>query len=49
MNEDLRQAILFEEVDYQALMGALADYARPRDKITALLSMGSQKCTSFGN
>ncbi|HEX9776890.1 MAG TPA: hypothetical protein VGA63_01995 [Geopsychrobacteraceae bacterium] len=38
MNEDLRQAIPFEEFDYQALMGALADYARPRDKVTDLLT-----------
>ncbi|HEX9778289.1 MAG TPA: hypothetical protein VGA63_09105 [Geopsychrobacteraceae bacterium] len=40
MNEDLRQAIPFEEFDYQALMGALADYARPRDKVTDLLAKG---------
>ncbi len=40
MNEDLRQAIPFEEFDYQALMGALADYARPRDKVTDLLARG---------
>ena len=38
MNEDLRQAIPFEEFDYQALMGALTDYARPRDKVTDLLA-----------
>lgn len=40
MNQDLRQAIPFEEFDYQALMGALADYARPRDKVTDLLAKG---------
>lgn len=40
MNEELRQAIPFEEFDYQALMGALANYARPRDKVTDLLSKG---------
>jgi hypothetical protein len=40
MNEDLRQTIPFEEFDYQALMGALADYARPRDKVTDLLAKG---------
>jgi len=40
MNEDLRQAIPFEEFDYQALMGALAGYARPRDKVTDLLAKG---------
>ena len=38
MNIDLRQAIPFEEFDYQALMGALTDYARPRDKVTVLLA-----------
>ena len=41
MSEDLRQAIPFEEFDYQALMGALADYARPRDKVTDLLARGN--------
>lgn len=40
MNEDLRRAIPFEEFDYQSLMGALASYARPRDKVTALLAKG---------
>lgn len=40
MNEDLRQAIPIEEFDYQALMGALAGYARPRDKVTDLLAKG---------
>jgi hypothetical protein len=38
MSEDLHQAIPFEEFDYQALMGALASYARPRDKVTDLLA-----------
>ncbi|MBE0596147.1 MAG: hypothetical protein IH614_02635 [Desulfuromonadales bacterium] len=40
MTENLRQVIPFEEFDYQALMGALADYARPRDKVTDLLAKG---------
>jgi hypothetical protein len=40
MNEDLRQVIPFEEFDYQALMGALGNYARPRDKVTDLLAKG---------
>lgn len=40
MNKDLRQTIPFEEFDYQALMDALADYARPRDKVTDLLAKG---------
>lgn len=40
MNEDLRHAIPFEEFDYQALMGALSSYARPRDKVTDLLVKG---------
>jgi predicted transcriptional regulator of viral defense system len=40
MSQDLRSAIPFEEFDYQALMGALADYARPRDKVTDLLAKG---------
>jgi len=40
MNEDLRQSIPFEEFDYQALMGALSAYARPRDKVTDLLAKG---------
>lgn len=40
MSENLRQAIPFEEFDYQALMGALADYACPRDKVTELMARG---------
>jgi hypothetical protein len=40
MSEDLRRAIPFEEFDYQALMGALANYAHPRDKVTAMLARG---------
>ncbi len=40
MIEDLHRAIPFEEFDYQALMGALAGYARPRDKVTDLLAKG---------
>jgi len=40
MNEELRRSIPFEEFDYQALMGALGDYARPRDKVTDLLAKG---------
>ena len=39
--EELRKAIPFEEFDYQALMGALAGYARPRDKVTDLLAKGA--------
>ncbi len=41
MIEDLRRAIPFEEFDYQALMGALDGYARPRDKVTDLLAKGT--------
>lgn len=40
MDGELRQAIPFEEFDYQALMGALANYSRPRDKVTDLLAKG---------
>jgi hypothetical protein len=40
MSEDFRQSLPFEEFDYQALMGALADYSRPRDKVTELLARG---------
>ena len=36
--ESLRQAISWEEFDYQALLGALQDYAHPRDKISDLLA-----------
>lgn len=38
MDQKLRQSIPFEEFDYQALMGALAKYASPRDKVTDLLA-----------
>lgn len=38
MDQELRQSIPFEEFDYQALMGALAKYASPRDKVTDLLA-----------
>ncbi|MDX2435852.1 MAG: hypothetical protein QNL88_02270 [Acidobacteriota bacterium] len=37
---DLRQQIGREEFDYPALMAALASYANPRDKVTALLRRG---------
>jgi hypothetical protein len=40
MSENFRQSLPFEEFDYQALMGALADYSRPRDKVTELLARG---------
>ncbi|MCK4303498.1 MAG: hypothetical protein KAY24_04605 [Candidatus Eisenbacteria sp.] len=40
MPDSIRQRIEREEFDYQALLGALADYARPRDKITNLLRKG---------
>ena len=36
--QHLRQTITHEEFDYQALMGSLASYARPRDKVTRLLA-----------
>ncbi len=36
----LRKKIPLEEFDYQALMGALTEYARPRDKVTDLLAKG---------
>ena len=35
--EPLRQFIPYEEFDYLTLLGGLKGYARPRDKITALL------------
>jgi predicted transcriptional regulator of viral defense system len=38
--EDLRRDIPGEEFDYQSLLGALKEYERPRDKITALLRRG---------
>ncbi len=40
MISNLRERIPLEEFDYQALTGALDDYARPRDKITTLLNRG---------
>jgi len=36
--QQLRLTITCEEFDYQALMGALVSYARPRDKVTRLLA-----------
>lgn len=38
--ESLRKSIPWEEFDYQALSGALQNYARPRDKISDLLAKG---------
>ncbi len=38
--EELRRNIAGEEFDYQSLLGALKEYERPRDKITALLRRG---------
>ncbi len=40
MNEPIRKMIPYEEFDYQTLLGALKGYARPRDRITALLRKG---------
>lgn len=40
MNEPIRAMIPYEEFDYQTLLGALKGYARPRDRITALLRNG---------
>jgi hypothetical protein len=40
MPDDLRSRIDGGEFDYLALMNALREYARPRDKITALLRRG---------
>jgi hypothetical protein len=40
MEPDLRKRIGREEFDYPALMAALAEYANPRDKVTALLRRG---------
>ena len=37
---NLRQRVGREEFDYQALMGALSEYANPRDKVTTLLRRG---------
>jgi hypothetical protein len=40
MYEQLRQAIPFEEFDYQTLLDSLRVYAYPRKKITSLLRKG---------
>jgi predicted transcriptional regulator of viral defense system len=40
MIETIRKSIPHEEFDYQALLVALGDYARPRDKISDLISKG---------
>jgi predicted transcriptional regulator of viral defense system len=40
MNETIRKSIPQEEFDYQTLLVALRDYARPRDKISDLISKG---------
>jgi hypothetical protein len=40
MYEHLRQAIPFEEFDYQTLLDSLRGYAYPRKKITSLLHKG---------
>ena len=37
---DLRRRVGREEFDYQALMAALSEYAKPRDRVTALLRRG---------
>lgn len=39
--EALRRVVGREEFDYVALMSALRGYARPRDKVTALLRQGT--------
>jgi predicted transcriptional regulator of viral defense system len=39
--EALRRVVGREEFDYVALMSALKGYARPRDKVTALLRQGT--------
>ncbi len=41
MESDLREQIGREEFDYPALMGALSQYANPRDKVTSLLRRGT--------
>jgi predicted transcriptional regulator of viral defense system len=40
MIESIRKEIPQEEFDYQTLLECLRDYARPRDKISALLKKG---------
>lgn len=41
MIENIRKEIEHEEFDYQTLMDCLRGYARPRDKVSALLKKGS--------
>lgn len=41
MMEEIRRKISQEEFDYQMLLHCLRDYARPRDKIRALLRSGA--------
>jgi hypothetical protein len=41
MTEKIRRLIPREEFDYQMLLDCLKDYARPRDKISALLNRGT--------
>lgn len=41
MNTLLFNNIPYEEFDYQTLLGALADYAQPRMKISSLLAKGT--------
>ena len=41
MIETIRKKIAHEEFDYQTLQLCLSEYARPRDKISALLKKGS--------
>lgn len=40
MTRDLRRRVGREELDYQALMAALSEYANPRAKVTTLLRRG---------
>jgi hypothetical protein len=40
MMQELRDAVPFEEFDYQVLMDALRAYRRPRDKVSQLLATG---------
>jgi hypothetical protein len=40
MNDNLRSRITAEEFDYLALLHALREYSRPRDRITKLLQRG---------
>lgn len=41
LSPPLRLRIPYEEFDYQALLTALGDYKRPRDRITRLLRQGT--------